>query len=230
MRWFFIIFAFLLVAAFFGVRARGTKFSNRTPFELFNDMDRQYKVKYQKPSEFFADGMGSRKPVEGTIPLGFHFPINKKDGIVKTDLDFSVGDDYYNTGYIDKNYGKGFPAELTVDSTLLERGKQRYQINCSPCHGSTGNGQGVVSKFWGGVPTREDGQSDEAYQAALEAHNGIPPTANLLDQRVVEMPEGQIYHTIVHGKGLMGPYGGWVNNKDRWAIVAYLKALQAASK
>ena len=229
MRWFFIIFAFLLVAVFFGIRKRGTKFT-RPPFELFNDMDRQYKVKYQKPSEFFADGMGSRKPVEGTIPLGFQFPISKKDGIVQTDLDFSVGDGYYATGYIGTNYGKGFPTELTVDSDLLQRGKQRYQINCSPCHGDSGNGQGTVSKFWGVVPTQEEGQKDKAFLEDLSAHNGIPSTANLLDQRVIDMPEGQVYHTIVHGKGLMGPYGGWINNKDRWAIVAYVKALQAASK
>lgn len=230
MRWFFLVFAFLLIAAVLGLRVRGTKFS-RPPFELFNDMDRQYKVKFQKPSEFFADGSGSRKPVEGTIPLGYHFPISKEAGIVQTDLDFSVGDDYYNTGHVVDMFGKGFPKDLKIDEKLLERGKQRYQINCTPCHGESGDGKGVVSKFWGVVPTKEDGQSEEEYTKALQAHFGIPDTANLLAAPAVEMPEGKIYHTIVHGNGgMMGGYGGMITVKDRWAIVAYVRALQAASK
>jgi hypothetical protein len=57
----------------------------------------------------------------------------------------------------------------------------------------------------------------------------IPPTANLIDPRVKAMPEGQIFWTITHGKGLMGPYNGVLSVNDRWAITAYLRGLQAAS-
>lgn len=240
MRWFFIVFAFLVIATVIGLRPRGGKFS-KPPFELFNDMDRQFKVKYQKPSQYFEDGSGSRKPVEGTMPLGFVFPISKEGGIPTTDLDFAVGDDYYNTGYIGSNYGQGFPSELTVDKDLLERGQERYQIFCSPCHGDTGNGKGVVSKFWGAgapqPPVRKAEQTNAQYEEAQKAYlkeakefYGLTPLANLVDARAKGLPEGRIYHTIVHGNGgLMGGYGGVIPLKDRWAIVAYVKALQAAN-
>lgn len=228
MRWFFLIFAFLVIATIIGLRGRGEKFS-RPPFELFPDMDRQYKVKYQKPSKFFENGVGSRKPVEGTIPMGFLPPLSKEEGIRKSDLDFSFGDDYYNTGLFGDLYGKGFPDGLEVDAELLKRGKERYQINCTPCHGESGNGKGIVSKYWGFPPVQGD-NSDEEFQKEWDAYQGIPPSANLLDARVSAFPEGQIFWTITHGKGLMGSYRGTINVKDRWAIVAYVKALQAASK
>ena len=172
---------------------------------LFPDMDNQYKVKAQKPSDFFENGQGARTPVEGTEPIGFNFPITS-EGAVGTDLDYSSWSDYLNTGLFGDFYGKGFPSELKMDEAFLARGKQRYQITCTPCHGDSGNGVGVVSKYW-----------------------AIPPTANLIDPRVKDMPEGQIFWTITHGKGLMGPYNGVTSVRDRWAITAYLRGLQAAA-
>ncbi len=239
MRWFFLIFTILVVAAVFGLRLRGDKFS-QPPIEIFNDMDRQYKLKTQKPSEFFADGMGSRRPIEGTVPMGFHLPASKTEGIKSTPLDFSVGDSYMDTGLVGDNYGKGFPEGINVDEAFLARGEERYQIFCTACHGDSGNGKGIVSKYWGVPPTkpsREQSNSDEGYQqklaaylAEVESYSGIPPTANLVDPRVAAFPEGQIYHTIKNGKGLMGAYGAMIPVQDRWAITAYVRALQSATK
>lgn len=205
MRWFFLILAIAVVATVYAIGPRGEKFSD-PPFELFPDMDRQYKVKFQKPSHFFEDGRGARKPVAGTVPIGYEFPHAGNEGDLSTELDFSVGDDYYNTGLFGDFYGKGYPENLELDDEFLARGKQRYQITCTPCHGESGNGAGIVSKYW-----------------------AIPPSANLIDARVSAMPEGQIYWTITHGKGLMGPYNGVLSVRDRWAIVAYVRALQAAA-
>jgi mono/diheme cytochrome c family protein len=204
MRWFFLILAIAVVALVYALGPRGEKFSS-PPFMLFPDMDNQYKVKAQKPSDFFENGQGARTPVEGTEPIGFNFPITS-EGAVGTDLDYSSGSDYLNTGLFGDFYGKGFPSELKMDEAFLARGKQRYQITCTPCHGDSGNGVGVVSKYW-----------------------AIPPTANLIDPRVKDMPEGQIFWTITHGKGLMGPYNGVTSVRDRWAITAYLRGLQAAA-
>ena len=184
---------------------RGEKFSS-PPFMLFPDMDNQYKVKAQKPSEFFENGQGARVPVEGTAPLGFTMPVGEAVAPERSNLDYSAGSDYYNTGLFGDFYGKGFPEEIKMDEAFLERGKQRYQITCTPCHGEAGNGAGIVSKYW-----------------------AIPPTANLIDPRVKEMPQRQIFWTITHGKGLMGPYNGVTSVNDRWAITAYLRALQAAA-
>jgi mono/diheme cytochrome c family protein len=206
MRWFFLILAIAVVAAVFAIGPRGEKFSD-PPFELFNDMDRQYKQRPQKESNLFADGKGARKPVAGTIPIGFKFPHEGNEKNLSSDLDYSVGTDYYNTGLLGDLYGKGYPKKLKLDDDFLARGKERYQITCTPCHGESGNGQGIVSKYW-----------------------AIPPSANLIDQRVGAMPEGQLFWTITHGKGLMGPYNGVVSVHDRWAIVAYVRALQAAAK
>ncbi len=183
---------------------RGEKFSS-PPFMLFPDMDNQYKVKAQKPSDFFESGQGAQVPVEGTEPIGFNFPITE-GAVGRTNLDYSSGTDYLNTGLFGDFYGKGFPAELTMDEAFLARGRERYQITCTPCHGDSGNGVGVVSKYW-----------------------ALPPTANLIDARVKEMPDGQIFWTITHGKGLMGPYNGVTSVRDRWAITAYLRGLQAAA-
>jgi mono/diheme cytochrome c family protein len=204
MRWFFLILAIAVVALVYALGPRGEKFSS-PPFMLFPDMDNQYKVKAQKPSDFFENGQGARTPVEGTEPIGFNFPITS-EGAVGSDLDYSSGSDYLNTGLFGDFYGKGFPSELKMDEAFLARGKQRYQITCTPCHGDSGNGVGVVSKYW-----------------------AIPPTANLIDPRVKDMPEGQIFWTITHGKGLMGPYNGVTSVRDRWAITAYLRGLQAAA-
>lgn len=197
--------AVAVAVAMVALKPRGETFSD-PPFELFPDMDRQYKVKYQKPSHYFEHDQGARKPVEGTVPMGYAMPLRKKDGVPGSDLDYSRGDDYFNTGQFGDYYGSGFPEELEIDAEFLARGKERYQINCTPCHGTSGNGQGVVSKYW-----------------------AIPPTANLVDGRVAQLPEGQIFWTITHGKGLMGSYKGTISVKDRWAIVAYMRALQEAA-
>ena len=210
MRWFLLItllFSVMLAAA---IGRRGEKFT-ATPMEIFPDMDRQYKLKYQKPSGMFADGMGARRPVAGTVPIGFELPEGKDraaDGTAVAAFGFTHSDDYYNTGRFGDFYGEGFPKEITVDEALLQRGRERFDINCSPCHGVSGNGKGPVSNYW----------------------LGFPATANLLMEPAKILPEGQIFATISHGKGLMGPYNGTITVSDRWAIVSYVRALQFGSE
>jgi mono/diheme cytochrome c family protein len=85
---------------------------------------------------------------------------------------------------------------------LIERGQQRYQINCLPCHGPDGDGKGITSKY---------------------GLNGMP---TFHDPRLINMCDGEIFNTITYGKTLMGPYGANVVVEDRWAIIAYLRVLQ----
>lgn len=210
MRWFFLILLLFSVMVVAAIGRRGEKFT-APPIEVFPDMDRQQKLKYQKPSDLFADGQGARKPVAGTVPIGFVMPKGKNraaDGTAVASYGFSHSDDYYDTGLFGDFYGAGFPAEVTVDEALLARGRQRFDINCSPCHGVSGNGAGAVSKHW----------------------LGFPPTANLLMEPAKMISEGQIFSTITNGKGLMGPYKGTITVADRWAIVAYVRALQFGSE
>lgn len=202
LRWFILIYAVLCFLFFglMGFRSPDRRFATR-PLEVFQDMDHQYKVRFQQPSEFFPDGMGSRKPVIGTIPMGHEILRTRSEA----DAAPEPGS-YYMTGLVGDYFGDGFPKGVSVNAALMARGKERFTIYCSPCHGLAGDGKGIVGRYWtGGM---------------------LPPTANLVDGRVSALPDGKIFHTIGNGQGLMGSYSGNVSVEDRWAIVAYVRALQ----
>ena len=207
MRYAFLAFILVVISAVGVLGVRGQKFSY-TPIEVFNDMDHQAKVKAQKPSNFFADGDGARRPVEGTVPMGYEIGGSAADGAV-ADSGFGTGDhSYYNSGRMGDVYGTGMPAELglTADNVdaFLRRGHDQYNIFCAPCHSESGNGQGVVAK------------------------RGFMATANLHGEQFFSdaYSDGQLYETIMNGKGLMKHYRDKLNVHDRWAVVAYVRALQ----
>ncbi|TLD70229.1 cytochrome c [Phragmitibacter flavus] len=212
MKYFFL--SYLLVAitvvAFAGFR--GHKFEN-TPFELLPDMDDQAKVKYQVSSNLFADGHAMRKPVAGTMPMGFNVPSQPaSEGYTPQDIEFTHGTGYYYTGKMGDFYGDGLPPEVELTPALLERGRERYNINCAICHGESGNGQGIFVKYSTVVP------------------------ANLTDMGLADpaaptfRPDGKLYDVITHGWNQMGAYGANITVRDRWAIVAYLRTLEYAAK
>jgi mono/diheme cytochrome c family protein len=216
MKYFFISYFFIGLMVLSIAGTRGTK-STQPPIEIFPDMDQQAKIKYQAASGFFADGIGGRMPVTNTVPMGFDVPAKPAaDGAKPPVFGFSNGLDFYSTGRSKEDhdfYGDGFPAELDIDAALLERGQQRFNIYCSVCHGQSGNGKGMTSKY--GILTAFNFQQAGATDPAN-------PTAY--------RPTGAIFDTITNGKGLMGPYGGVVPVRDRWAIIAYIRTLQAAGK
>ncbi len=204
MKYFFLSFfaGVFLVMGVFGLR--GQKFSH-PPIEIFPDMDRQDFVKGQKPSNFFHDGMGARLPVKGTIPH------SSDDGIFP--VEFGQGrSGYYYTGAINDYFASGLPKkELGLENeadvqTLLRRGQERFGIYCTICHGEKGDGKGTVSRYM-----------------ALAV-------ANLTEARfgADQYPAGKLFHVITHGSasGNMSGYGANIPVRDRWAIVAYLRALQ----
>jgi mono/diheme cytochrome c family protein len=185
MRYFLLIFA-LCVVTVVGIAGRRGSLSRRPPIEIFPDMNRQPRLRPQTPDEFFADGRSSRMPVAGTI----------------AQEDTHYEDLPVNTGRVTgtTNFVETIPVEVTAK--LLARGQQRFNINCSPCHGMQADGNGVVKKL------------------------GLATVANLHDKRIVELADGEIFNTITYGKNTMGPYGANVTIEDRWAIIAYLRALQ----
>jgi mono/diheme cytochrome c family protein len=213
LKYFFLsyIFIALIVVAAFGTR--GSK-SELPPLEIFQDMDHQAKVKYQAASDFFADGVGARLPVKNTVPMGFEVPAKPvAEGAPPPAYGFSNGLDYYHTGKMGDFYGDGIPSELKVDTALLERGERQFNIYCAVCHGASGNGKGITSNY--GILTafnfHQPGSTDPANAAAYRA-------------------DGAMFDVITNGKGLMGPYGGNLTVRDRWAIVAYIRAMQLAVK
>jgi len=175
--------------------------------EFFGDMKRQDKLKFQRSSSFFADGRAARPPVDDTIPMGYDIPGHpvQNSGVPKDDIDsplgeFSAGTDYFNTGKMGDQWGTGLPLPATAQ--LLQRGQKEFTINCAVCHGATGQGNGITSKY---------------------ALLGI---VNYHQDKYRQMADGQIFNTITHGFNTMMPYGDKVTVKDRWAIVAYIRALQ----
>jgi mono/diheme cytochrome c family protein len=212
MKYFFLSFFFacVIVVSFAGFR--GHKMVN-PPFQIFNDMKQQAKVKYQQPSEAFADGAAERKPIENTMPMGFDVPKKPASaGFAAQDYEFTHGTGYYFTGRMGDYYGDGFPQEITVSPALVQRGKERFNINCSICHGVAGNGKGVFTKYSMVQPADLTGPGfDDASNAAYR-------------------PDGKIFDVITHGWNQMGPYGANINVQDRWAIVAYVRTLEMAAK
>ena len=131
-----LILAVVTVVSIAGFRG---DHSTRPPLELFPDMNYQDKVKDQVTSSFFADGMASRSPVEGTVAL-----------------EMPAQNDYWATGKWDStHWGNGIPVHaardgtraLQIDALNMSRGRERYTINCQVCHGAAGDGKGIVSKY-----------------------------------------------------------------------------------
>lgn len=205
LRYFFIALVLGLVALFSVTGFRGQKTKNR-PIEIFPDMDHQPKFQPQHPSRFFTDGRAARKPVPGTVPFGYTLEgVAYQNGATNSALPglkgFSNGSDYYFTGRIDGKYGDGIPL-APLDEKVLERGKERFRIFCSACHGPAGYGNGIVTQY------------------------GLGGVANLHSSAFRAQPDGQIFNTITHGKNTMASLGANIAVEDRWAIVAYVRALQ----
>ena len=118
-------------------------------------------------------------------------------------------DDHLNRGKDSTGaYARGFPAGLTVDAKFLQRGRDRYAIYCLPCHGVLGDSQGITKQY------------------------GMGATPTYHDDRLRKMPEGELYNTIAVGspnKNML-PYADKLVPEDRWAVVAYLRALQRAQQ
>jgi mono/diheme cytochrome c family protein len=204
MRYFLLLFLLTCfgVVAICGFRGSHTR---RPPIELFPDMVRQNKVRPQTPSEFFPDERASRLIPTGTVPRGGPYVINGVELAIDGKPVYPYEDSPVNTGRITGTTNFVLVNPLAITRQLLERGQQRYQINCQPCHGPDGDGKGITSKY------------------------GMIGMANFHDQRLIDMCDGEIFNVITYGKPpamLMGPYGANVTIEDRWAIIAYVRALQ----
>lgn len=147
------------------------------------DMYDQPRYDTMEPSEFFEDGRSARLMVEGTVARG---QLSEDESFV--------------TGMADGRLLTDIP--LQVDRELLERGRQRFNIFCSVCHGPTGVGNGMV----------------------VQRGFKQPPSFHI--ERLRSAPPGHLFDVITRGLGAMPSYSDRVNPRDRWAIVAYIRVLQ----
>lgn len=149
------------------------------------DMANEGRLKPLEASEFFEDGMTARQPVEGTVARGQLF-----------------NDDHLYRGIVDGAPAETFPFEVTAD--VLERGRDRYEIFCTPCHDQVGTGNGIV------------------------VQRGFRRPSSFHVEGLRAAPPGHFYDVMTNGFGVMPSYAAQVRAEDRWAIVAYIRALQLA--
>jgi len=137
-----------------------------------DDMSRQPRVQEQRPAALFADGMGTRQPPAGTVARG----QLEREAVLQR--------------------------RPPMSSALLVKGEERYRIFCTPCHGLSGQGDGLV------------------------VGRGFPAPAPLSDKRMRALSDEHLLRVIADGQGLMAGYRAVIAPEDRWAIIAHLRALQ----
>ncbi len=153
------------------------------------DMYDQPRYEAFEASPLFTNGASARPLVAGTVPRG-----DARNLPAVEDRELLL------TGLKDGQLSKTSP--LPVDEELLNRGRQRYNIYCTPCHGQLGDGRGVI------------------------VQRGFSPPPNYTEPRLVEAPLGHFFKVISEGHGAMYSFAARVAPQDRWAIAAYIRALQ----
>jgi len=134
-------------------------------------------------STFFEDNLSARPPIEDTVARG------------QLKLD-----DHLYTGQINNDFAPTFP--FTVTMQVLERGRERYDIFCAPCHGYLGDGEGVIVEY------------------------GMRQPTSFHDPELRAEPPGYYFDLITYGTRVMPSYAARISPEDRWAIIAYIRALQ----
>jgi hypothetical protein len=168
--------------------------SDESPVHIIWNMDFQDKWDPQERVAFYEDGRAMRPPVEGTVARG----------LLKDD------EHLYRGRGLDGRLTDELPAGMKLDAKLLERGRERYDIYCAPCHDESGTGKGPVTTRGGGFK--------------------VAP-ANLHQERLVPMPLGYFFEVITDGKmPNMLPYAAQIPVEDRWAIAVWVRALQIHGK
>lgn len=188
--------------------------SSKPRVHLIQDMDSQPRFNTQKTTALFNDHRTMRPPVPGTVAQG------------ELDLD----DHYYRgftqrrdpkTGEVETVYFSGMPRQITVDENFIKLGRQKFDTYCFPCHGYAGHGDGPVN-----TRAQELSAADSSANAWVTAKNLIEQNEGKLLYGPGAYPDGQVFSVITHGKNNMAGYGSQTTPKERWAIVAYMRALQ----
>ncbi len=192
-----ILYVLLILAAAstlpFAISAYARESRTPTPrFDIVQDMDFQEKYRAQRENDFFADKRADRPQVEGTVAWGeLH------------------DDQHLYAGKVNGSFARTFPDAIKIDAAAMARGKERFGIYCTPCHGQAGEGDGMV-----------------AQRAASLAEGTWVPPANITEERVRQFPVGQLFDTITNGVRNMPAYGRQIPPEDRWKIILYVRALQ----
>jgi hypothetical protein len=162
------------------------------PIAVLRDMFNQDRYNPQAESQLFSDGRTMRMPVLGTVAREREIDPELGQGRLPDD-----------SGYV-ADVPPSIVQHFGGAPTMLERGLERYDIYCRPCHDGTGAGRGTV----------------------ITRSNWQPAPPSFHQDRIRQMPDGQLFATITRGVRTMPSYGAFIPVNDRWAIVSYVRALQ----
>lgn len=206
---------------------------------IFQDMDDQAKAKAQSASNVFNDGRSMRAYVPGTVAWGRSQSASDPAMLKDDDLayrgyaiDPETGEvvtvEAEGEGDPQPKYLPGFPETITVDYDFVKRGQQQYMIHCYTCHGADGKGLGPAKRAMDLWATHDT-------NAPADRKSGTVPLvpANLMDAARFDeaiYANGRIFNTITNGQGTMNALGPMIKVKDRWAIVAYMRAMQVSTE
>ena len=174
----YIVFLFLMMVSCFD--------SSKPNYQFFPQMYDSAGYDTYSESDAFPNGIEAQLPVEGTISRGWE-PYEYEDT---------------NEGY--ENAKLNLLSPIKVSKESLENGKKLYEIYCSVCHGSKGDGQGILMK--------------------REVYLGVP---SYIDR---EITVGSIYHVLMYGKNAMGSHAGQINELERWQVSQYVMELRGKLK
>jgi len=226
-----VIGAFIPMTAASAIWYKRNKMTEEPRYHIFQDMDASVALKAQESSVVFEDGRAARPYAPGTVAWGRS--ANASDPGMLRDDDLG-----YRGFAVDPETGEkvlvgagdaaqpqfleGFPSIVKVNHRFLERGQQQYDNFCFPCHGRDGHGAGPV----------HDRASQLVNQVGNPTATVWTPPADLTLPKfaATDYPNGQLYNTITHGAGNMAGYGPQISVEDRWAIVAYVRALQLTNQ
>ena len=193
---YFLAIFALCVLAIVGVLGFRGSHSRQPSLYIFPDMERQPKLRPQTANAFFDTGMSSRLPVAGTIARSQPVQVGPKLVYPWEDSPVVTGRVPGTTNFVEWN-------PMPVTAELLHRGQQVFDINCGACHSKLGDGNGTPKRI-----------------------GAMAVVANLHDKRIVGLTDGEIFNTVSYGRNLMQGYAGNLPIRDRWAAIAYLRALQ----
>lgn len=172
-----------------------------------HDMYEQPKYNAQAPSPLFADGNSARTPPPGSVPTASGAVADTSSGqrgrsLPPTPPGPALPLDEQGRPLAGGEHGPADSRPPPRTLALLQRGRERFDIYCAPCHGRSGDGDGMI------------------------ARRGFPAPPSYHTARLRQAPDDHFYRVISHGYGVMYPYADRITPDDRWAIVAYIRALQ----